>query len=76
MHRKKPGTESVLCTEPELGDRFPDYLDGQLTLDEAQHIEKHLLSCPECRRELDLWLSLSEEGLPSFKPDQPDSRIK
>ena len=65
MQRKKTAAEPTVCSQPNLAVRFPDYLDGQLSSDEAKQIEQHLAVCATCRRKLRLWLSLREEGLPS-----------
>jgi hypothetical protein len=67
MERKKPSAEPIPCAQPDLGVRFPEFLDGELNPEEAKEIERHLQVCPKCRRELRLWASLSEEGLPSSK---------
>jgi anti-sigma factor RsiW len=34
------------------GDRLGDYLDGELTREEAIDLELHLVGCPDCREEL------------------------
>jgi hypothetical protein len=60
MEHKKPTSESI-CKEPELADRFPDYLAGRLTLDEAEKIENHLAGCARCELQMDLWLFMFEE---------------
>jgi anti-sigma factor RsiW len=64
MERTK-AIRSASCTEPDLGDVFPDYLDGLVSLDEARRIEKHLAVCARCREELNMWLLLSDGGFPA-----------
>jgi hypothetical protein len=69
----KPASESI-CTEPELADRFPDYLAGRLTLAEAKEIERHLAGCAHCRLQMDLWLFIFEESFVSNSgADSPHS---
>jgi anti-sigma factor RsiW len=67
MERKRPTAELILCAQPDLGVRFPEYLDGQLNPDETKEIERHLAVCSTCRRELRLWGALCEEELSSSK---------
>lgn len=63
MGRKKPAAEATACSQPNLAVQFPDYLDGELSPDEAKEIEQHLATCVICRRKLRVWLALCEEGL-------------
>ncbi len=62
MGSKKPGCGLGPCKEPNLGDRFPDYLDGLVRADEAKKIDKHLEVCTQCRLELDILLASLETG--------------
>lgn len=65
MKRKEPESKLNVCTEPELGDWFPNYFDGLLRPDQAKKLEKHLNECALCRGERDIWLAVLEEGFSS-----------
>ena len=68
--RKKQGTETIACQQPELGELFPFYLNGEVTADEAKRIEGHLARCPECQKEMALWMAISVRGLPSWRGER------
>jgi anti-sigma factor RsiW len=42
----------ITCTNPELGDLFILYLNGDVTAEERRQIEEHLPHCLECQEEL------------------------
>ncbi len=65
MEHKRNVSDRDPCTDRDIGDRFPDYLDGLLKLEEAQKIEKHVKICAQCRLELDIWLSAMGKYPPS-----------
>lgn len=59
------------CQCPEIGDLFPFYLNGHVTLADAARIENHVAGCSACQKELALWAELATTGIPSWrKPDE------
>jgi len=65
--KEKQGLQIVNCTEPEISDLFPFYLNGDVTPDETREIESHVSACAECRRKLSLLMTLSEQGVPAWQ---------
>ena len=64
------------CTQPELGDLFPFYLNGELRPDQERIIEDHLAHCTACQQELLFWVALAEQGLPAWKLDRRRTKPK
>jgi anti-sigma factor RsiW len=67
MNRKRQASQSLPCSNPGIGERFPLYLHGELNHEEASLIRAHLKACSECRREMNLWVSLVEDGVPKSR---------
>jgi len=57
MTEKRAGFSAQKCTEPDVGDLFAFYINGNVTEDQRETIEKHLAVCPECREELRFYLA-------------------
>ena len=59
----------------EIGELLPDYLQGRLSSDRAEVVEKHLSRCAACGEEAALWKSLAL--LPEEQPSPAlESRFK
>jgi Putative zinc-finger/HEAT repeats len=58
-----------------IGELLPDYLQGRLSPDLAEEVQKHLVDCSNCGEEVALWKKLAL--LPEEKPgDALQSRFK
>ncbi|WP_026694546.1 anti-sigma factor [Peribacillus kribbensis] len=60
----------------ELCDTLIDYLNGHLSPAEKQQFEEHLKTCSECRAELELWNSVSEDLIFQSEPVSPPEGMK
>src|SRR3981081_2497429 len=59
----------------EIGELLPDYLQGRLSSDRAEVVEKHLSHCAACGEEAALWKKLAL--LPEEQPSPAlESRFK
>lgn len=63
------------CTEPKLGNRFPEYLEGALDEEEAREITAHVRQCSSCQSEMDMWLMLHEPD-PSLSQEFESARLE
>lgn len=54
------------CTEPELAELFPFYINGHVTTDQREQIETHLRRCPECREDMQLLVDIKKVGKQVF----------
>jgi hypothetical protein len=61
--------EHVFCSEPDLADMFPFYVNGHVSAGEREKIEKHLATCDQCREELQFFLDLKSVGKEVFCDD-------
>lgn len=50
-------------------------VDGELTVDESQHVESHLQSCGPCRQERDFMIDFDQQLTRSLVVDDVDSKI-
>lgn len=65
--REMFGEDRPECTEPKLGDLFAFYINGNVTEQQRETIEKHLAVCLECREELRFFLTVRELGQKTTK---------
>lgn len=70
---KEKGANQMACQQPEIGDLFPFYLNGDVTPEDAKKIKEHLAQCDACKKELLFWATLSEQGLPSWRQTRVQS---
>jgi hypothetical protein len=64
------------CTETNIKELLPSYLEQRLSGPELVRIEKHLETCGDCREELELLRMMAEDAVPqpaeSFWQEMPE----
>jgi hypothetical protein len=65
--KNKQEQRNSFCSEPELGNHFPFYINGKISLEERKKIEEHLAVCKECREEVRLFLDFKAVGKDLFR---------
>jgi anti-sigma factor RsiW len=53
-----------------------EYIDGELPLEQSAALESHLVSCPDCRRLVELERSFRERYLNPLRPDPAPQRVR
>ena len=61
--------EYVFCSDPNIADLLPLYINGHVKVEERERIERHLATCRQCQEDIQLFLDLKRVGKEVFCQD-------
>jgi hypothetical protein len=59
--KEKP-MDRIPCSQPQLADLFPLYINGNVAADDRTRIEEHLAECEKCQDDVRFFLDLQSAG--------------